>query len=297
MNRETLAAIDIGSNAIRLLINYIEINGTVNFKKAAFIRVPIRLGEDVFTSGVISEQKRERLCDAMSAFAHLMTTFNVKDYRACATSAMREAQNGAEVVEYIREKSGINIEIITGIDEAKTIFDAGNIERYIPKDKNYIYVDVGGGSTEVTVYSGSRRVTSESFPLGTVRTISKGVNKAEYKDFKDWLERIALPFKPVAIIGSGGNINKAHKLLSKRDGEAIRYAELRVLYDQVKEMNYEQRIKEMGLNTYRADVIAPALKIFLTAAKSCKIDDIFVPRIGLADGIIHQLYRRSHEEG
>ncbi|MFI3304554.1 MAG: hypothetical protein SNF68_05605 [Rikenellaceae bacterium] len=295
MNRETLAAIDIGSNAIRLLINYVEVNGSVNYKKAAFIRVPIRLGEDVFTAGEISEEKRKKMGVAMLSFAHLMNTFNVKAYRACATSAMREAKNGAEVVQYIKEVSGINIEIISGIDEAKTIFEAGNIERFIPKDTNYIYVDVGGGSTEVTVYSGSRRVTSESFRLGTVRTISEGVNKAEYKEFKEWLERIALPFKPIAIIGSGGNINKSHKLLGKRDNEAIKYGELREIYDTLKVLSYEQRIKQFGLNTYRADVIVPAMKIFLTAAKTCKIEDIIAPRIGLADGIIHQLYRSEQK--
>lgn len=294
MNRETLAAIDIGSNAIRLLINYIEENGSVTFKKAAFIRVPIRLGEDVFTAGEISFEKRNKLCEAMTAFAQVMKTFNVKAYRACATSAMREAVNGGEVVDYIRERSGVNIEIISGIEEAKTIFEAGDIERFIPREQNYIYVDVGGGSTEVTVYSGNRRVTSESFPLGTVRTISKGVNKEEYKRFKEWLERIALPFKPVAIIGSGGNINKTHKLLNKREGEAIKYAELKELYSQLKALSYEQRIKQFALNTYRADVIIPAMKIFSTAAKVCKIDDIIAPRIGLADGVIHNLYLQEH---
>lgn len=296
MNRETLAAIDIGSNAIRLLINYIEVNGTVSYKKAAFIRVPIRLGEDVFTEGLIGKEKREKLCDAMSAFAAVMKTFNVKSYRACATSAMREAANGADVVEYIRERSGVTIEIISGIEEAKTIFEAGNIERFIPREQNYIYVDVGGGSTEVTIYSGNRRVDSESFPLGTVRTISKGVNKEEYKRFKEWLESTALPYKPVAIIGSGGNINKTHKLLDKREGEAIKYAELKELYGQLRELTYDQRIKQFGLNTYRADVIIPAMKLFLTASKVCKIDNIIAPRIGLADGVIHNLYTQQHGE-
>ncbi len=292
MNRETLAAIDIGSNAIRLLIEYIESNGSVAFKKAAFVRVPIRLGEDVFTQGAIGEEKRGKLCCAMSSFSALMKTFNVKAYRACATSAMREAANGAEVVDFIRSESGINIEIISGIEEAKTIFEAGDIGRFISQDQNYIYVDVGGGSTEITVYSGHRRVTSESFPLGTVRMLNSA-EKIDLREFKDWLERIALPFKPVAIIGSGGNINKVHKLLMKRQGEAIKYAELRSLYDQLKPLSYEQRIKQFSLNTYRADVIIPAMKIFLTAAKTCKIDNIIAPRIGLADGIIHQLYSKK----
>ncbi|MFI3270080.1 MAG: hypothetical protein SNG14_07235 [Rikenellaceae bacterium] len=289
MNRETLAAIDIGSNAIRLLIEYVESNGAVAFKKAAFVRVPIRLGEDVFTDGEIGEEKRVKLCSAMKSFSSLMQTFNVKAYRACATSAMREARNGAEVVEMIRRESGVNIEIISGIEEAKTIFEAGDMGRFISQDQNYIYVDVGGGSTEVTVYSGHRRVTSESFPLGTVRMINSK-DKVSLSEFKEWLERIALPFKPVAIIGSGGNINKVHKLLSKRQGEAIKSLEMRALYDQIKPLSYEQRIKQFSLNTYRADVIIPAMKIFLTAAKSCKIESIIAPRIGLADGIIHQLY-------
>ncbi len=297
MNRETLAAIDIGSNAIRLLVNYVEQSGEVTaFKKAAFIRVPIRLGEDVFADGAIGEQKREKMCSAMVAFSALMSTFNVKAYRACATSAMREASNGAEVVNYIREQSGINIEIISGIEEAKTIFEAGDMERFISVDQNYIYVDVGGGSTEVTVYSGHRRVTSESFPLGTVRMLSGSVDKESMKEFKSWLERIALPFKPVAIIGSGGNINKVHKLLSKGQGESIKYAEIKQLYSQLKELTYEQRIKQYGLNTYRADVIIPAMKIFTTAAKACKIDCIIAPKIGLADGIIHKLHTLSAEE-
>ncbi len=295
MNRETLAAIDIGSNAIRLLIEYIESNGTVAFKKAAFVRVPIRLGEDVFSDGAIGEEKREKLCSAMKSFSALMQTFNVKAYRACATSAMREASNGAEVVEYIRRESGVQIEIISGIEEAKTIFEAGDMARFISKDQNYIYVDVGGGSTEVTVYSGNRRVTSESFPLGTVRMINSK-EKISLSDFKEWLERIALPFKPVAIIGSGGNINKVHKLLSKRQGESIKPMEMRVLYDQIKPLSYEQRIKQLSLNSYRADVIIPAMKIFMTAAKVCRIDSIIAPRIGLADGIIHQLYCRSNQE-
>lgn len=295
MNRETLAAIDIGSNAIRLLVEYIEKNGSVAFKKAAFVRVPIRLGEDVFSAGYIGDEKREKLSQAMESFAQLMRTFNVKAYRACATSAMREAANGAEVVDYIREKSGVNIEIITGIDEAKTIFEAGDMARFISKDQNYIYVDVGGGSTEVTVYSGHRRVTSESFPLGTVRMINSPV-KVDLKEFKEWLEQIALPFRPTAIIGSGGNINKVHKLLQKRQGESMKQSEIRALYDQIKPLSYEQRIKQLGLNTYRADVIIPAMKIFMTAAKSCKIDNIIAPRIGLADGIIHQLYREENQQ-
>ncbi len=294
MNRETLAAIDIGSNAIRLLINYIEDGSRVTFKKAAFVRVPLRLGEDVFTQGYIGEEKRKKLGEAMTSFRHLMKTFNVVAYRACATSAMREARNGADIVDFIRATSDINIEIISGTEEAETIFDAGGIAGLMGGDQSYLYVDVGGGSTEVTIYSNRKRVESQSFPLGTVRTISDAVDKDEYQRFKKWLKEVALTYDPVAIIGSGGNINKVHKLLCKEAKSTIRYVELKILYDQIEDMTYEQRVRNMGLNTYRADVIIPAMKIFLTVAKTCKIDEIMVPRVGLADGIINHLYQNRH---
>ncbi len=293
--KETLAAIDIGSNAIRLVINYVDNSNKVAFKKAAFLRVPIRLGEDVFTKGEISADKRERLSEAMTTFSHVMRTYKVSKFRACATSAMREAANGAEVVEYIHQKSGIQIEIISGQEEAKRIFEAGDVAGLMSSRESYIYVDVGGGSTEVTIYSNNKRATSESFRIGTVRTISDAVDKSEPKRFKRWLEEVALPYKPVAIIGSGGNINKVHKLLLKKDKESIRYIELKLLYNQINEMSYEERLRNMGLNTYRADVITPAMKLFLTAAKVCKIDEIMVPKVGLADGIIHHLFKDSTE--
>ncbi len=295
MDRQTLAAIDIGSNAIRLLINYVENQGSrVDFKRAAFVRVPIRLGEDVFTTGEIGERKRERLCDAMKGFKALMQTFNVQAYRACATSAMREARNGGEVIDYILKQSGINIEIISGKEEAQTIFEAGDIAGLMNSDQTYLYVDVGGGSTEVTVYANHKPVMSESFPIGTVRMISEAVGKDEFRNFREWLQTKALPYSPVAIIGSGGNINKIHKLLGKKDNrESLRYVELKILYGQLKSMSYDERINNMGLNAYRADVIMPALKIFLTSSKVCKIDKIIVPKIGLADGVIHHLYEQN----
>ncbi|MFI3317838.1 MAG: hypothetical protein SNH88_01450 [Rikenellaceae bacterium] len=290
MDRETLAAIDIGSNAIRLLIKYVETDKKVSFKRAAFVRVPIRLGEDVFTEGRIGEKKREKLCDAMRAFSALMKTFRVKRYRACATSAMREASNGKETIDYILEQSGVNIEIISGQHEAEMIFKAGDLSGLVGEDKSFVYVDVGGGSTELTLYTNHKRVASESFPLGTVRTISKGVDKEDFKRFKKWLEDVALPCRPTTIIGSGGNINKIHKLLGKKEGEAINYVELKVLYDHLKDMSFDERVSNIGLNLYRADVIIPAMKIFTTVAKCCKINEILVPKTGLADGIINGLH-------
>ena len=289
MNREPLAAIDIGSNAIRLLISYMEQNGDLNFKKATFIRIPIRLGEDVFTKGYIGKDKQKKLYEAMLSFFHLMRIFNVKKYRACATSAMRESKNNHEIVEYIQLNCGLTIDIISGKEEAEIIFEAGNITGLMDANHNYLYVDVGGGSTEITIYANHKRILSESFPIGTVRMISNGVTADEFKKFKSWLRKNALPLKPTAIIGSGGNINKIHKLLGRREKESLHYVEMKLLHEQLGGMNYEQRIQKFHLNAYRADVIIPALKIFLTVAKNCSIDEIIVPRIGLVDGIIHQL--------
>jgi exopolyphosphatase/guanosine-5'-triphosphate,3'-diphosphate pyrophosphatase len=296
MTKETFAAIDIGSNAIRLLVSYVERNGATEFKKAAFIRVPVRLGEDVFTTGDIGPEKGRRLIEAMQGFAHLIRAFDVRAYRACATSAMREAAGGPALVEEIRRASGLTVEIISGQQEAETIFEAGDIAGLMNSDKRYLYVDVGGGSTEVTVYSNRRRAFSESFALGTVRMLSGKVEQDEMERFKDCLKDIRQKYAPVAIIGSGGNINKAHKMLSKKEkdkNDPLHYVELKLLFEQLNEMSYEERMEKFGLNDYRADVIIPALEIFLTACRAGRIDEIIVPRIGLVDGIIHQLYRRS----
>lgn len=300
MNRETIGAIDIGSNAIRLQIRYIEQEGkstdkkcSVSFKKAAFIRVPIRLGEDVFTMGKIGDEKRDRLTEAMKAFRHLLNTYNAKQFRACATSAMREAANGNDIVKYIAKNSGINIDIISGVEEAETIFEAGDIAGLMGSDKCYMYMDVGGGSTEITIYNNHKRIDSRSFPLGTVRMINNAVDENENILFKLWLKEMSIRYNPVAIVGSGGNINKIHKLLLKKEREVINYLELKRLYEELKPLSYEERIRNLGLNTYRADVIMPAMKLFITASKICKIDEIIVPKIGLADGIIHKLYSNA----
>lgn len=296
MTRDTFAAIDIGSNAFRLMISYVERNGSTEFKKAAFIRVPVRLGEDVFTVGHIGDLKAHKLVEAMQGFARLMDVFDVQAYRACATSAMREAANGAALVEEIFEKSGLRVEIISGSEEAETIFEAGDIAGLGGSDKRFLYVDVGGGSTEVTVYSNHRRTFSESFALGTVRMLSGKTDHAETERFIESMRRIRSEYRPVAIIGSGGNINKAHKMLAKKEkdkSDPVHYVELELLLKQLVEMSYGERIEKFGLNEYRADVIIPALEIFLAAARTCRIDEIIVPKIGLVDGIIHRLYRHS----
>lgn len=297
MSTDIFAAIDIGSNAIRLLINNIEVNGiTPDFKKVAYLRVPIRLGDDVFTSGRISRDKEWRLIHAMQGFSHILKAYGVMNYRACATSAMRDAENGKSIVEAIRKGSGLNIDIITGREEAEIIYEAGELDGLMDKKKNYLYVDVGGGSTEIVVYSNQQKVTSNSFQLGTVRMLVGAVKDEEEKRFKMWLKDIAKDNAPLSIIASGGNINKIHKVLGKRERESLSSEELKKLYDTLNELSYEERIQSFKLNTYRADVIVPALKIFLTISKACKVNEIYVPKIGLVDGIIHHLFYEHRSE-
>ena len=295
MSTYTFGAIDIGSNAIRLLITTVEeYPDQVEFKKTAFLRVPIRLGEDVFTRGEISTEKRERMCEAMAGFSHIMKAYGVQDYRAYATSAMREAKNGPEITDYIRRNSGIGIEIISGQLEADTIFANGLVDM-LAADKTYMYVDVGGGSTEVIVYSNRTKVAARSFALGTVRMLSDAVDKDEMKRFKKWLAEMGRKYQPSAIIGSGGNINKAQKLLNKKDKESITRPELDMLYRYIKSFSFAERVHTMRLATYRADVIVPAMKIFLTVCNQCNIEEILVPKMGLSDGIIRTLYAQHQK--
>ncbi|MFV0467841.1 MAG: hypothetical protein ACK5MK_02815 [Dysgonomonas sp.] len=290
MTSNILAAIDIGSNAIRLLISNVEYDGkNKDFRKMAFLRVPIRLGEDVFTEGKITEEKGVRFREAMQGFSHIMKAYNVQSYRACATSAMRDAKNGLDITTGILKNSGINIEIISGQAEAEYIYNAGGLDSVVDKSQSYLYVDVGGGSTEVIVYSGGHKVDAHSFQLGTVRMLTGMVEDRELDFFRKWLKGIYKKYAPLSVIASGGNINKVHKMLGKRDRETIKYTELKVLFDTLSDMTYEERIQNFKLNPYRADVIIPALKIFLTIGKVCKINEMYVPKVGLVDGIIHQL--------
>lgn len=298
MKRDTFGAIDIGSNAIRLLINYVERyeDGLLEYKKAAFVRVPIRLGDDVFLRGGVSGAKAEALCDAMQGFAALLRAFSVRAWRACATSAMREAANGAEVVELIRNRSGISVEIIDGETEADMIYAAGGLKERLDLSKTYLYVDVGGGSTEIVVYAEGRKVEARSFRLGTVRIFSGAESPEEWTRFEEWLREVAARWHPSGIIGSGGNINKLHKMLEKKSRECIRAKELTALYNRLRAMSVQQRMEQLYLNQSRAEVIVPALRIFTEVMYLCRIDTVSVPRMGLADGIIHELYRQYGEE-
>jgi len=298
MKVETLAAIDIGTNAIRLMISNIEKQGRKEvFKKLALIRVPLRLGEDVFTKGHISEEKKNRLSEALVGFSHLMIAFDVMDYRACGTSALREANNTDEVLELVKSTSGIEIEVIPGLIEADRIFKASQGKGIISGKKTYCYVDVGGGSTELIIYKNGEMLSKDSFPLGTVRFLTGQVDKSAKQHFKLWLKEAYKKYKPDTIIGSGGNINKIHKLLNKRRNECIEYDELVTLYEDMKPMSIDERMENYELNSYRADVILPALRLFISVAKECHVDKIMVPKVGLSDGIIYELNKtRKNKE-
>ena len=286
-------AIDIGSNAIRLLISnvIVENNKEPQFKKSSLVRVPIRLGADAFVSGIISDENIARMIDAMEAFKLLMKVHKVERYKACATSAMREATNGKLVVEKILSETGVKIDIIGGKEEA-AIISSTDLNQLIEGDSSYLYVDVGGGSTEFTVFSGGKIITSKSFKMGTVRLLSnkKSVNKAIFSDVEKWIKKNTKDLKRLSLIGSGGNINKLFKMSGRSEGKPISFIYLNAQYQFLKQMSFEDRISELSLNPDRADVIIPATKIYLSAMKWSGARKIYVPKIGLSDGIIKSLF-------
>ncbi|WP_460218754.1 Ppx/GppA phosphatase family protein [Psychroserpens sp. MEBiC05023] len=285
------AAIDIGSNAVRLLISsIIEQEGQpVKFKKTSLVRVPIRLGADVFLNGEISDDNKKRMLDTMTAFKLLMKSHKVVTYKACATSAMREANNGKEMVELIATQADINIDIINGEEEA-AIIAATDLHSYMKEDKTYLYVDVGGGSTEFTVIHLGKTKASKSFKIGTVRLLNNIVNKETWLELEDWIKTQTKPFDRIELIGSGGNINKIFKISGKSMGKPLTYFYLTSYYNKLRTYSYEERITELELNQDRADVIIPATRIYLSAMKWSGAKDIYVPKIGLSDGIIKSVY-------
>lgn len=285
------AAIDIGSNAMRLLImNIIEQKDKeVQFNKSALIRVPIRLGQDAFTVGEISEENIDRMIDAMKAFKLLMKVYKVEKYMACATSAMREAYNGKEVTEIIKKKADIKIEIIDGKKEA-AIIASSDLHQFIKTNENYLYVDVGGGSTEFSLFSDGKMVASKSFKNGTVRLLNNMVNEVVWQEIEKWIKTNTEGLGNIIMIGSGGNINKTFKLSGKMQDKPLTYKYLKTQFDYFNSLTYEQRIAELGLNTDRADVIIPALTIYLRAMKWSNANHIYVPKIGLSDGVVKAMY-------
>jgi len=288
------AAIDIGSNAVRLLISTItEQEGKEPiFKKTSLVRVPIRLGADVFISKLISEENKIRLKDTMEAFKLLMKSHKIEKYKACATSAMREADNGEEVAKLIFEKTGVEINIIDGTDEAAMIA-ATDLNVLIQSDKTYLYVDVGGGSTEFTLYSKGKTIVSRSFKLGTVRLLGNMVEDHIWQETEAWIKEVTKDYSKINLIGSGGNINNIFKSSGKSEGKPLSFLYLSSYYQLLNSFTYDERITELNLNEDRADVIIPAVKIYLSAMKWTRARRIYVPKIGLSDGIIKSLYQES----
>ena len=299
MGKVNYAAIDIGSNAVRLLIKSIdrEAGQEKKFKKVMMLRVPLRLGFDVFSIGELSEKKVDKLRRLMKAFRQLMKIYDVDDYRACATSAMRDARNGRMIIKKIEKDTGIRIEIIDGQEEARMIYN-NHIECMEDRLGNYMYVDVGGGSTEINLLTNGELVWSVSYNIGTVRMLSNAVKEGTWQQMEEELMKVTEGVAAINIIGSGGNINKLFRLADKKDKKLQRLpvSSLQTVYDVLKPLTPEERVEAFSLKQDRADVIVPAAEIFLKIAEVVHAEYIYVPVIGLSDGIIDNLYAKSLEK-
>lgn len=290
-----IAAIDIGSNSLRLLItNIIYSEDYTHYKKVSITRLPVRLGKDVFSSGEISKKSGKRLVDSMRAFGAIMRVNDIEDYRACATSAMRESKNRKYWLKEIKKETGLDIEIIDGEEEARLVFKAKLFDKIQPSEKNLLFVDVGGGSTELTLFQDHQPVLSKSFQLGTVRILLSGKQSENWSDLKSWIsDHVNVLNVNLAIIGSGGNINKVHKMSNKSIDEPLSLNYINHLHGVLTKMDHPQRITSLGLNIDRADVIIPALEIFQKIMELSGAKKVYVPKIGLSDGIVRDLYRRK----
>jgi exopolyphosphatase/guanosine-5'-triphosphate,3'-diphosphate pyrophosphatase len=285
-----LAAIDIGSNAARLLISEVIVeNGKPQFNKLNLIRVPLRLGFDVFESGEISKQKRGMILQTMKAFGHLIKAYDVQYVKACATSAMRGATNSADIIRKVKLESGIEIKIISGDDEASFIYE-NHIAENLDKLHSYLYIDVGGGSTELTFFADGKLRYKESFNIGTIRLLKGQVSEKDWDEMKEHLKQNTKSSLPMIAIGSGGNINKIFSLSKKKEGKPLSSELLKDYYKEFSAVSLEQRIKLYKLREDRADVIVPALQIYINVMRWANMDEIYVPKIGLADGLIQSLY-------
>jgi exopolyphosphatase/guanosine-5'-triphosphate,3'-diphosphate pyrophosphatase len=287
------AAIDIGSNAVRLLIADIsKTEKGFEFKKNTLIRVPLRLGDDAFLDHVISDRKINDLIKTMSAFKNLMDVYQVTKYLACATSAMREAKNGLEIIKKVKEIANVDLEIIEGEREANIIY-ANHIEENLDIKKNYLYIDVGGGSTELSVFVNKVPIASQSFNIGTIRILDNQDKEETWEEMRVWVKENTKNHKNLAGIGTGGNINKLFRMSDEKDGLPLTFIKLKGLYNQLNSYSLKERISVFGLNPDRADVIIPACEIFITLMKWTGIKQVYVPKVGMVDGIINLLIEEN----
>ena len=289
MKSTKYAAIDIGANALRLLIsNVIEYRKETITLKNSLIRVPIRLGQDAFTSGKISRNNIKQITRSMRAFKNLMKVHNVKNYLAFATAALREAKNGEEVIDRVKNKTGISIQIIDGEKEAKIISNT-NVFRGVHPKKTILYIDVGGGSTELSIIKNKKVLKSISLKIGTVRLLNDGVDSETWIMAKKWVTTNTRPFTNIFLLGTGGNINKLHKISNIKENKPITYNKLRKIYENLKSLSYEERIIKFALNQDRSDVIIPATELFLKIFEWSGAREVYVPKVGLSDGMIKEL--------
>lgn len=285
-----LAAIDIGSNAARLLIaDVLEYKGTPQFNKVNLIRVPLRLGFDVFENAEISKHKRGMILQTMKAYNHLMNVYDVQHVKACATSAMRDAKNSADIIRKVKLETGIEIKILSGDEEATMIFE-NHIAENLDKQHAYLYIDVGGGSTELTFFAEGKLKYKESFNIGTIRLLKGLVADNTWLELKEHLKSNTKSSLPITAIGSGGNINKVFSLSKKKEGKPLSLELLKDYYKELSNVSLEERIRMYKLREDRADVIVPALQIYTNVMRWGGINEIYVPKIGLADGLIQSLY-------
>lgn len=291
-----LAAIDIGSNAARLLITEVveDDRGNVEFNKMNLVRVPLRLGFDVFEKGEISKAKMGMILQTMKAYRHLMNVYGVQHIKACATSAMRDARNSADVIRKIKMETDIDLQIISGDEEASFIYE-NHIAENLDKEHAYLYIDVGGGSTELTFFDGKLRY-KESFNIGTIRLLKDMVDEQQWEQMRDHIKNNTKSKLPLLAIGSGGNINKVFSLSKKKEGKPLSIELLKDYYKELSSVSLQQRIQLYKLREDRADVIVPALQIYINIMRWANINEIYVPKIGLADGLIQSLYESLQEE-
>ena len=286
-----LAAIDIGSNAARLLISdvILDSKGQPQFNKINLVRVPLRLGFDVFEKGKISDEKKYMIVQTIKAYKHLLNVYDVKDLKACATSAMRDATNSEEVLRKIKTETGIDINVISGDDEATYIYQ-NHIAENLDKEHSYLYIDVGGGSTELTFFSNGKLRYKESFNIGTIRLLKNMVTENDWTEMKDHLRNNTKSSLPMIAIGSGGNINKVFSLSKRKEGKPLSHELLKDYLKELSSFSVAERISLYKLREDRADVIVPALQIYVNVMRWANISEIYVPKIGLADGLIQSLY-------
>lgn len=287
-----LAAIDIGSNAARLLISEVSVysDGTVDYTKQQLVRVPLRLGFDVFSHGSISAEKVHQFVETMKAYRLLMNIYKVTAYRAAATSAMRDAANGPEIISRVKAETGLDIRIITGHEEANIIYET-HIAENLSIDNSYLYIDVGGGSTELTLFSKHMIVFKESFNIGTIRLLQDGVTEEQWSHLRWYIKTHVRDYQPIVAIGTGGNINKVFSLSKRKEGRPLPLELLRDYHKELSSTTVAERMHRYGFRADRADVIVPALQIFISVMRWAGADEINVPKIGLADGLIKMLYQ------